>query len=93
MKKTSTFVKSILLATACVGIISCSKVADVAAKNCDNAADKVAKAGDDFFADINNKSKCQSYVDAIVEMMRDCPAYYPAGTKQVLLDFQKNGCK
>lgn len=85
--------KALMLSTAFVGILSCSKVADVAAKNCDNSADKVSKAADAFVADVTNKTKCQAYVDAIVEMLKDCPTYYPAGTKQALLDFQKNGCK
>lgn len=83
------------IAIFCVftSFISCSKAADVAANNCEKAAEKVSNAGQVFLSDPTNKTKCQAYVNAITELFKDCPNFYTGTTKQQLLDFQKNACK
>lgn len=90
--------KKILLATlllsASFGILgSCSKAAAVVANNCDANAQKVTDAGNAFFADPTNKTKCQAYISAINDMYKSCPAYYPAATKKALDDALANACK
>jgi len=90
--------KKILLATLLLsvsfGILgSCSKAADVVVNKCDTNAQKVTDAGNAFFADPTNKSKCQAYISAINDMYKSCPAYYPAATKKALDDALANACK
>jgi hypothetical protein len=90
--------KKIILATAMLSLSfgflgSCSKAADVVANNCEANAQKVTDAGNAFFADPTNKTKCQAYIAAINDMYKSCPAYYPAGTKKALDDALANACK
>jgi hypothetical protein len=90
--------KKIILVTSILSLsfgilMSCSKAAAVVGANCDANAQKVTDAGNAFFADPTNKTKCQAYVSAINDMYKACPTYYPAATKKALDDALANACK
>jgi hypothetical protein len=94
MKKTLiiTF-RTFAIIVAYNAFVSCGRASVVAANQCEDASKKLEAAANAYIADVSNKTKCQAYVSAITELLKDCPNYYSGAAKDALVDFQKNACK